>query len=281
MKKLINTWEELWNENFSSLGSSERNFRLLNDILEEIGKEDDEVFIKEVLSLSRSINIVIKKLYFEYAPIEKLPHENPHLISPKDLPDIDVNNSEVFQKNLDSEYLDALKHNELQTKICKNCSGVDNFIEDDYFGKPIVVCIENGCLKQYSYSKVSNNQYKVPLHWIGLKYTFYERKFKKGFKEWVKTQIDPLRHSDDLEETEYNYFGKKIDYYWENLEAKTENDISKSSENFANEIDVFSKGEPWYYWVLGFKSFRLHKEHQNRDFDQEEGCNKNICKMDL
>lgn len=281
MKKLINTWEELWNENFSSLESSERNFRLLNDILEEIGKEDDEVFIKEVLSLSRSINIVIKKLYFEYAPIEKLPHENPTLIAPKDLPDIDVKNSEVFQKSLDSEYLDALKHNELQTKICKNCSGLDNFIEDESYGKRIVVCIEYGCSKQYSYSKVSNNQYKVPLHWVGLKYTFYDRKTKKGFKEWVKTQIDPLRHRDDLEKPEYDDLGKKIESYWGNLEEKTEDNKFKSSKNLINGVDVFSKGEPWYYWVLGFKSFRLHKEHQYRDFDQEEGCNNNICKMDL
>ena len=48
-----------------------RAFRLLDDILKKINKHEDREFITDIISQSRSLNIVIKKLYFEFAPIEK------------------------------------------------------------------------------------------------------------------------------------------------------------------------------------------------------------------
>ena len=280
MKKLIQMWEEIWGEDISKGKEFERSFRLLYDILVEIKKESDERFIKERLSASRSVNIVVKKLYFEFAPIEKHQHENPTLINPNELPEINVLKSDIFEKQIHNDYLEAEKNNEIGTRICKNCGAVENFIEDTYYGKPILVCIEDDCLQQYTYTNPSTNQLKIPLHWLGLKYTVYQRRNKKGFKEWVDKQIEQFKQLENQEIIEYDNSSKKIETYWNNISKKVDESINNSN-NKEDGIDVFNKGGHWYYWVLGFKSFRLHRQHQHREFNEETGCSCRFCKMDF
>ena len=150
MKTVIEIWEEIWNETIPTGEEHKRAFRLLDDILKKINKHEDREFITDIISQSRSLNIVIKKLYFEFAPIEKRNIESPLLINPKQLPKIDVKSSSDFEPKIDKEYTQALEKNELNDRICKNCSGKNNFIEDfDRFDNPILVCIEDGCNQQY------------------------------------------------------------------------------------------------------------------------------------
>lgn len=280
MEKLIQIWEEIWGEDISSVENFERSFRLLNDILVEIKKENDDHFIKERLKASRSVNIVVKKLYFEFAPIEKIQNENPFLVKPDDLPEVNVMQSDFFKKQLDISYLEAEKNNEVGTRICEKCGAIENFIEETYYGKPILVCIEADCLQQYTYTNPSTNQLKIPQHWLGLKYTVYQRRNKKGFKEWVDTQIEQFKQLDNLEVVEYDNSSKKIEKFWNNISIKVD-ETDNNSNKIDDGIDVFNKGGHWYYWVLGFKSFRLNKQHRDREFNQEIGCSCRFCKMDF
>ena len=68
MKTLIEIWEEIWNETIPTGEEHKRAFRLLDDILKKINKPEDREFITDIISQSRSLNIVIKKLYFDLHP---------------------------------------------------------------------------------------------------------------------------------------------------------------------------------------------------------------------
>ena len=282
MEQLIRIWKDVWDEEFDDNQNYQRYFRLIEDILKEINKNGDESFIKDTFAISRSLNVVAKKLYFEYAPIEKVQYENPFLVDPKKLSKIDVKNSAEFQKELDPQYLEARENNEIQEKICKNCSGVNNFIEDfDRFNNPILVCIETDCNQQYRYDRANKYQMKIPIHWLGLKYKIYDRKIS-NFSNWVENQIEPFRKREDLDFVEYDASGKKIQYFWENVEEKKHAKKEKINSNLhSDNIDVFNKGGHWYYWVNGFKSFRFHQNHKDRELDDEIGCDCRICQMDI
>lgn len=281
MDKLIKIWEEVWGEEIAETQNFQRSFRLIEDILKEINKIEDENFIKEAFAISRSLNVVTKKLYFEYAPIEKVQYENPFLVNPKQLSKIDIKNADEFQRELDPDYLEAKENNELEERICKNCGGVDNFIKDfDKFNNPILVCIETDCNQQYRYDRGNNFQMKIPIHWLGLKYKIYNRK-NSNFSNWVEDQIEPFRKRDDLELVEYDESGKKIQYFWENNENIEPSKAEIKKATLDSNIDVFNKGGHWYYWVNGFKSFRLHKNHKERELDDEIGCDCRICQMDI
>ncbi len=283
MEQLIKIWKDVWGEEIDENQNSQRFFRLIEDILKEINKDEDKNFIKDTFSISRSLNVVAKKLYFEYAPIEKIQYENPFLINPKQLSKIDIKNLSEFQKELDPEYLEAKENNELEERICKNCSGVDNFIEEfDRWNNPILVCIENECNQEYVYKKPYKNQLKVPIHWLGLKYKTYNRN-TSNFPNWVEEQTEPFRKREDLDSIEYDETGKKIVYFWENVEKREPTKRKKIINNsVSNNIDVFNKGGHWYYWVIGFKSFRFHQKHKNRELDSKNVCSDcRICQMDI
>ena len=280
MKTLIEIWEEIWNETIPTEEEHKRAFRLLDDILKKINKHEDREFITDIISQSRSLNIVIKKLYFEFAPIEKRNMENPVLVDPKRLPKIDIKNSSDFEPHLDKEYIHALENDELNTKVCKNCSGENNFIEDfDRFNKPVYVCIETGCNQVYGYGKESRWQLNVPIHWIGLSQEVYD-KDKGDFEKWVTTQIDPFINKEDLESIQYDENGKRINHYWNNLDDQPQIEKQPKQDN-NSELEVFNKGGHWYYWVNGFKTFRFHQSHKERNFDDEKGCDCGICRMDV
>jgi len=281
MDRLIKIWEEVWGEEITETQNFQRAFRLIEDILKEINKNEDDNFIKEAFAISRSLNVVTKKLYFEYAPIEKLKYENPFLVNPKQLSKIDIKNSEEFQRELDSDYLEANENNELDKRFCKNCGGEDNFIKDfDRFDNPILVCIEPGCNQQYRYDRGNKFQMKIPIHWLGLKYKTYNR-VNSNFSNWIEEQIEPFRKRDDLELVEYDESGKKIQYFWENTKELESPKTDKKDTNLGSNIDVFNKGGHWYYWVNGFKSFRLHQNHKDRELDDEIVCDCRICQMDI
>ncbi len=280
MRTLIEIWEEIWGDTIPDEEEHKRAFRLLEDILKKINKYEDKEFLTDAISQSRSLNIIIKKLYFEFAPIEKRNVENPLLINPRQLPEIDVKNSPDFMPRLDKEYTQALERNELQDRICKNCSGENNFIEDfDRFDNPILVCIEDDCNQQYRYDRETKYQLKVPIHWIGLSNEVYD--WKKGdFENWVASQIDPFTNKEDLELIQYDDNGKKINHYWDNLDDQPQ--IAKRPQQVNDsELEVFNKEGHWYYWVNGFKTFRFHQSHKERNFDDEYGCKCGICSMDV
>ena len=279
MKILIEIWEEIWGDTIPDEEEHKRAFRLLDDILKKINKHEDREFITDLISQSRSLNIVIKKLYFDFAPIEKRNMESPLLINPKQLPKIDVKSSSDFEPKMDKEYTQALEKNELNDRICKNCSGENNFIEDFDYDNPILVCMEDGCYQQYTYARPRKNQLKVPIHWIGLSQEVYDRQ-KGDFDNWVKNQTEPFMNKEDLEQIQYDENGKKIDHYWSNLDDQPQ-DEKKPKQINDSELEVFNKGGHWYYWANGFKTFRFHKNHQKRNFDDEHGCNCGICRMDV
>lgn len=280
MKTLIEIWEEIWDETIPTGEEHKRAFRLLDDILKKINKHEDREFITDIISQSRSLNIVIKKLYFEFAPIDKRNMESPLLINPKQLPKIDVKSSSDFEPKIDKEYKQALEKNELNDKICKNCSGVNNFIEDfDRFDNPILVCIEDGCNQQYRYDRETKYQLKVPIHWIGLSQEVYDRK-KGDFESWVTSQTEPFMNKEDLEQIHYEENGRKINHYWSNLDDQPQ-DEKKPKQVNDSELEVFNKGGHWYYWANGFKTLRFHQFHKERNFDDEYGCNCGICRMDV
>ena len=76
MRTLIEIWEEIWGDTIPDEEEHKRSFRLLEDILKKINKYEDKEFLTDAISQSRSLNIIIKKLYFEFAPIEKRNVEN-------------------------------------------------------------------------------------------------------------------------------------------------------------------------------------------------------------
>jgi hypothetical protein len=280
MKALEEIWENIWGEKIPDGESHKRSFRLVKDILDKINKSEDEDFILEALSTSRSLNIIIKKLYFEFAPIEKEEMESPDLVDPKKLPEIDVKQSPEFKQEIDKEYLYAMENQELNDRICKNCGGKNNTIDDfDRYDNPIIVCVEDGCNQQYRYDRETKFALKVPIHWIGLKNEVYDSK-KGNFENWVLNRVDPFTKTTNLEPVQYDENGKRVNYYWGNLDERSETN-EKTNKTNSSDIDVFNKGGHWYYWVNGFKTFRFHQKHSDRNFDDEYGCPCGICKMDL
>jgi hypothetical protein len=121
---------------------------------------------------------------------------------------------------------------------------------------------------------------KIPIHWLGLKYKTYNR-MNSNFPNWVEEQIEPFRKREDLEHVEYDESGKKIQYFWENTKELESLKTDKKNTDLDSNIDVFNKGGHWYYWVNGFKSFRLHQNHKDRGLDDEIGCDCRICRMDI
>lgn len=277
MQKLIKFWEEIWGESLSNTENHVRSFRLLNEILEKINKENDDEFIMKALSSSRSLHIVTKKLYFEYAAINRSTHKVKRLIVPLELEDLDVKSNVDFQKKIHPDYHYALENNELKLKVCQNCGAIDNFVEDEFFNKKVLVCIDDGCLQQYSFQKPGKNQKKVLVHWVGLKFTYYVgHKYDKDFNKWIKSQIEPFQqksiNESELEEVEYDETGKRVKYYYKNLKEKKNKSSNSFTKNFEDGIDVFNQDGQWYYWVLGFRTFRLNSDHKNREINDVKIC---------
>ena len=121
--------------------------------------------------------------------------------------------------------------------------------------------------------------YKSEIHWIGLKNEVYDSK-KGNFENWVLNRVDPFTKTTNLEPVQYDENGKRVNYYWGNLDERSETN-EKTNKTNSSDIDVFNKGGHWYYWVNGFKTFRFHQKHSDRNFDDEYGCPCGICKMDL
>ena len=74
MEQLIRIWKDVWDEEFDDNQNYQRYFRLIEDILKEINKNGDESFIKDTFAISRSLNVVAKKLYFEGLKLDSLEH---------------------------------------------------------------------------------------------------------------------------------------------------------------------------------------------------------------
>ena len=192
------------------------------------------------------------------------------MINPKQLPKIDVKSSSDFEPKIDKEYSQALEKNELNDRICKNCSGENNFIEDfDRFDNPILVCIEDGCNQQYRYDRETKYQLKVPIHWIGLSQEVYDR--KGDFESWVTSQTEPFMNKEDLEQIQYEENGRKINHYWSNLEDQPQ-DEKKPTQVDDSELEVSIKGGHWYYWANGFKTFNFINPIK-KEILTTNGCN--------
>ena len=237
-------WKKYWGNNNEIANS--KALGLINSYLEPVSDSDKEKLLSQPISMFRSVSVLFRWIYFILFKDDEIEPEIVAVVSPLDLPELDIKNNILFKLRQRDGDLEPGKKFKVGDSKCPNC-GNTKFLEDNRIKKkqnvkfaniPDFSCSnfreKNGC-GWGGYINSSNDSKKVPAWWVATdeNYYLYNNESRNLFYEWNKSQIKEINVTLKLYKYLYDSKNSKfIQKHW--LSDSDEKAIEDFKENNKN-----------------------------------------------